>query len=348
MTKRAKQYPLVDILKFISALMIIAIHTQPFLEYQDSILYYPYAYMKCFSIPFFFVSSSFLFFSKFLLLEINEQKKYYVKWIKRIGGLYLVYSLLNAVISIIFDGLDFFENIYGIELLEYILLGKNNGYLWFVAALIISISIIVLLNTINKKFFANVIIVILFSISFVLMIIMQFYYKFFENCDIVISYYSYFDNVRNFISGFFYVYLGIIVVYIDKRKNSIKKIFYIVTPVIFFCSCLEYYYVVIKNIYKEEFSTFLISFVVILVMLISANVSFKCDKSSIFRRVSNVMYFQQRYVILLVSVLVKLGVTIFANNIVQFLAVVGITILLTVLYDKLRKTRFERVVKYLY
>lgn len=100
-----KQYSMVDILKFISAIMIVAIHTQPFLGHQDSIFYYPYAYLKCFAIPFFFVSSSFLFFSKFFSTgERNEQISYYKKWIKRIGGLYFVYSVINVGIYIPFSG----------------------------------------------------------------------------------------------------------------------------------------------------------------------------------------------------------------------------------------------------
>jgi peptidoglycan/LPS O-acetylase OafA/YrhL len=59
-----KTFPLIDILKFVSALSIISIHTQPMLGVQDSVFYFLYLWLQCFAIPFFFVSSAFLFFSK--------------------------------------------------------------------------------------------------------------------------------------------------------------------------------------------------------------------------------------------------------------------------------------------
>ncbi len=70
-----KQYALIDLLKLLSAVMIIAIHTQPFFGHESSVLYYPYAYLKCFAIPFFFVSSSYLFFPSILIGQSRKKER---------------------------------------------------------------------------------------------------------------------------------------------------------------------------------------------------------------------------------------------------------------------------------
>lgn len=345
-----KQYSMVDILKFISAIMIVAIHTQPFLGHQDSIFYYPYAYLKCFAIPFFFVSSSFLFFSKFFSTgERNKQISYYKKWIKRIGGLYFVYSVINVGIYIPFSGggTSLSPKNSMINVLSFVFLGKNNGYLWFVAALIISISVISFVCLIKNNDILKVLITALFVVSSFLMMVLQFYYKFFENCDFVKYYYLYFDNVRNFISGLFYVLLGLIVVCINKSVK-LKRILSILTPLVFVCSCVEYYYIVTNNIYKEEFSTLLISIFVAFIMLISVNLSFDFKYSSLLRKISNVMYFQQRYIILLTSALLEFGFKAFENNVFCFFVVTGMAIILTLIYEQLRKTKLKKIIKYLY
>lgn len=234
-----------------------------------------------------------------------------------------------------------------INLLSFVFLGKYNGYLWFVVALIISISVISFVSMIKNNKLLKILIIILFLVSSFLMIVLQFYYKFFEACDFVKHYYLYFDNVRNFISGLFYVILGLMVVYINKSVK-LKKILIILSPIVFICSCVEYYYIVTNNIYKEEFSTLLISIFVVFAMLISVNVSFKYKYSLFLRKTSNVMYFQQRYIIILISVLSGFGFKVFDNNIVRFFIVIGMAIILTIIYEQLRKTKLQKVIKYLY
>lgn len=145
---KPKDYSLIDLLKFLSAVTIIAIHTQPFLGYTNSWLYPFYGFLKCFAIPFFFVSSAYLFFSRIDFSDFGgkNSRAYLKKWCKRLLQLYLVYSAVNACLM-----LGGILNMQVSDWIRFILIGTGNGYLWFFAALLEAVLLIYVLVCAAQK-----------------------------------------------------------------------------------------------------------------------------------------------------------------------------------------------------
>lgn len=88
-----KNYPAIDIVKFLMAMMILMQHTCN--EWAHSTgLVHAFFGLGNFAVPFFFACSGFLFFSKFNALDEKEQRQYYKQWSIRLGKMYLVWSLI--------------------------------------------------------------------------------------------------------------------------------------------------------------------------------------------------------------------------------------------------------------
>lgn len=82
-----RSYPFVDLTKYIAAVMVIMIHTNPLGAAQDSWLYtFTYTILRN-ALPFFFLSSSYFFF----------KKRNWSKYIKRLFILYFSWFVLLFV-----------------------------------------------------------------------------------------------------------------------------------------------------------------------------------------------------------------------------------------------------------
>lgn len=90
---KAKQYAAVDIAKYVSALLVVAIHTYPFLEISETFNTLFIAIVCRLAVPFFFVSSGY-----FLFRKLNGTKKQNLnrlkKYLWRLISLYLVWTVI--------------------------------------------------------------------------------------------------------------------------------------------------------------------------------------------------------------------------------------------------------------
>lgn len=144
------QYYAIDITKFIMAVCVVAIHTHPFYSYETISSWFPY--LQTFfsnAVPFFFITSSFLFFKKyFSALIVSEEKASNVFWkyIRHIGFLYLGWSLIYLPLAIIYYYVK--RVVWWKAILVYIrdlfLLGKhfNSFPLWYLLSTLYSALII--------------------------------------------------------------------------------------------------------------------------------------------------------------------------------------------------------------
>ena len=62
--KTEKQYAVIDIAKYVSALLVVCVHTFPFLEMNETFNLYFIQIVCRLAVPFFFVVSAFFFFRK--------------------------------------------------------------------------------------------------------------------------------------------------------------------------------------------------------------------------------------------------------------------------------------------
>lgn len=147
-----KIYPSLDIMKFLMAVSILFSHTQNDYALDASpILHYILA-ISNFGVPFFFACSAFLFFTKILQLNKEEQRECYKHFSIRIGKMYLVWSIIYTlfrVLSWIIYGVDFSQIL---NFLHELIVYTSYPTLWFLPALWIGISIIYLLqNKISNR-----------------------------------------------------------------------------------------------------------------------------------------------------------------------------------------------------
>lgn len=135
-----KQYPALDIAKFVMAMLILTQHTSN--EWAHSTgLVHAFFGLGNFAVPFFFACSGFLFFSKYDGLDSEEQKAYYRKWSLRIGKMYLVWSAIYFIFVVYSWFNHGFEWIKPLRWLHRSIVYSTYATIWFLPALWIGVSI---------------------------------------------------------------------------------------------------------------------------------------------------------------------------------------------------------------
>lgn len=86
-------YNMMDVVKFLSAILLVCAHTA-----SERVDLPPLLDLCCslyiITVPFFYIASSFLFFRKIGTMKDSDRKAYYWKYTKRIGLMYLAWSLI--------------------------------------------------------------------------------------------------------------------------------------------------------------------------------------------------------------------------------------------------------------
>lgn len=140
-----KTYYALDIAKFISAFLVIGIHTAPFLTIDASMHFWITQVFSRIAVPLYFIISGYLFFSKIEKgrewndRENLEQLKRYI-W--RIFRIYLIWSIVYLPFSIRLLGSDGYTYQDIIQyIFNFFFLGSYY-HLWFLPALILGICIV--------------------------------------------------------------------------------------------------------------------------------------------------------------------------------------------------------------
>lgn len=140
-----KQYGVLDLAKFIAAILIIILHTSPFSSYSSILNFGFRSIVTIIAVPFFFITSGFLFFTK--INSIKEDKGVYFKnYLKRLGIMYLLWS----AVYFIFVATDWIRNgVAPMDILQYVkrfFFEGSFATIWFLPALMTAISIVYLLR----------------------------------------------------------------------------------------------------------------------------------------------------------------------------------------------------------
>ena len=145
-----KTYYALDIAKFISALFVICIHTGPFIDINTDLNFVVVQIISRIAVPFFFVSSGFLFFNKIDFSRswkdqdnIFRLRNYMIRLFK----IYCIWTLLYLPFTIILlrareDGM------YMHSILQYLRDFFINGsyyHLWFLPALLLAVPFVYLI-----------------------------------------------------------------------------------------------------------------------------------------------------------------------------------------------------------
>ena len=146
MARRKRRYGAIDIAKYVSALLVVCIHTYPFYEASQTFNTYWIQTVCRLAVPFFFVASGFFFFRK-ITDDTLANEEALINYEKRLGKIYLTWTIIYLPYTI-WDYAHANFRIYHIfAYLRDVLLNGSYYHLWFLPALMLATYIIYLLYT---------------------------------------------------------------------------------------------------------------------------------------------------------------------------------------------------------
>lgn len=168
-----KDFKGLDFFKFIMAIFVVAIHTHPFEEINDKMFTQVWDLVVTIAVPYFFIASGFLLFSKINKeqdknFQLDKVKQYTIRIIK----LYIYWTLIYLPITIwyfVTNDNSFFRNT--LEFIKGVFILGENFYswpLWYLLSIIYSLAIIYYLVyknlSVNKIFIVSICIFIISSL----------------------------------------------------------------------------------------------------------------------------------------------------------------------------------------
>lgn len=144
-----KQYPALDYFKFLAAILIVSIHSPPFYGVNNLMNFILMQIVARFAVPFFFLTSAFLFFSKLDYGDIwgRTNRNRLFLFTSRLLRLYLVWSLLYIPIRVMnqpITGMTGFLWQLKVMIRDFLFAGVAS-HLWFLSALIVAVWLVFLL-----------------------------------------------------------------------------------------------------------------------------------------------------------------------------------------------------------
>lgn len=158
-----KVFHSLDIAKYVMALMILLGHTANEWAHITGIWHYILAFN--FTVPAFFAISGFLFFNKLEYLDSDSKRTlYYRKWSLRIGRMYLIWSIVYILMTIVKWCVFGVSTDIILSSIHTSLVFSTYATIWFLPALWVGGSIVYLLYRYSRK-------LVLFSVIGVLWLI---------------------------------------------------------------------------------------------------------------------------------------------------------------------------------
>ncbi|MBP3853157.1 MAG: acyltransferase family protein [Erysipelotrichaceae bacterium] len=136
-----KQYAAIDIAKYISAILVVCIHTYPFYELSQTFNMYWIQTVCRQAVPFFFVCSGFFFFRKdFSDREASlDHLIHFEKRLLKIYGIWTVIYLPYTIYDYSRAGFRFYHIV---SYLRDVLLNGSYYHLWFLPALMLAVAMV--------------------------------------------------------------------------------------------------------------------------------------------------------------------------------------------------------------
>ena len=330
-----KQYGALDLAKFIAAILIIVLHTNPFSSYSSILNYGFRSIITIMAVPFFFLTSGFLFCTKLNSLDEKDKSDYFKKYFKRLGLMYLLWS----AVYFIFVAIDWVTNgVVIIDVLQYIkrfFFKGSYSTIWFLPALMTAVTIVYLLR--KKLSYEKIF---LLSIPFyVIACFGSSYYGISSKLPIISNlyeaYFSFFETIKNgVLFGWIYVALGGV---LSERSFEKKPIRYLIPTGIFYIliageTVVQEYLSWSTNGVDTKFM--LIPLTVYLFMFVMS-LNIKSGPAFIWmRKLSLLMFLCQRIFLTLFEWFLQ--DTIFVeNSMIYFISILSLTLIFSVIFIKM-------------
>ncbi len=331
-----KEKGTINILKFLFALGIIALHSGFLLETNYG--FFIHALLFRLGVPFFFICSG------YFMGNINKTN--FLKYLKKIIPLYLILSIFYLILNLLrFNCLTAGNIING---LWYIIIGKSQSIMWYVGALITSTIILLHLNNKKKLKVALIISLILYiiglSFNTYAFLIKENSFKFLY--DFLVQKFE--NNSNAFFLGFLYIGMGY---YIrnyyevkDAHKNKIRNI---ILLIIGFAILITEVGLIKEHLDLVSNYEYYLSHLIIIPSLFNLSLNTKLVlKTSYLRKTSTyIYYFHYAIIILLIKLRDSYNFVKLNNPKTFYLLTVAITIFIsTVIYlikNKIKEKRMD-------
>lgn len=331
----------VDVFRLVLALMVIAIHNDPF--GIDGRYRYPLLLLP---VPLFFIISSYFFFSKYNKLNTKKEKRNRIlKLIKRNLQLYFCWFIILLPVTLIIKGYYRYEFVKGInELFRDFFLGSTFRSSWFLMANLLGILIILGISKINN-IFAGILAVLLYIAC-----MLRTCYGLLLPQDCLFNHML--DKYpttfyQSFPIAVFWAFVGKCIA--EKELTISKK--YIVTCFIMATGLLVVEYRCIQSvIYTPGYCIMMVPVCIFAFLLVhDCDIRIETRSSMFFRHLSTVIYCLSTTLGFLLD---KVFERIMGFSIVRYLAVYIVTLLMcglvAVCIHRIKDRRLFRWVKFLY
>lgn len=284
-----KKYNGIDITKFIMAICVVAIHTQPLISCNNTIILALYQSIVSLAVPFFFVASGFFLGKKIDFTNNNNTNKSAIcSYIKRMTRLYLLWSLIYLPLAVAYYIKSEYSLVHStfayIRGLFFTGEHYNSWMLWYLLSTIYALIFIYLLVKKNVSLHITVIICGLITVAGLIITDLT---TFSDNLPSFLNLFTKLidktiGNGRIF-TGFFYISLGML--FSHKELSCKKSILLLVIG--FTGTCIS------KNAISGIFLMLCVIGLFSLVVKWNGGNNKVCSK---LRTISTVIYFTHMYI----------------------------------------------------
>ena len=331
-------YELLDLFKFIGCIMIVAIHTNLLDSFPEKINWYGTHLVLRFAVPFFFITSGFLYGNK-LLKRNSNLKELNKKYLKRLLILLLFWLLIGLVPELYtkYEG-SIFVRLF--SMLKKIIFYPY-GALWYIYALLIAIPLLSFFY--KKKKYLLPIVIGSFLYGFALLC-NSYYFLAEKNYllkNIIDTYMSIFISGRNGIFvGILFVSIGVYISKLIKEKKINNWLtIYLLNILSFLILILEVCFVHGKSV-LDDHSLFIITpllsaTIVLLLIKFSRHKQYKK-----LRNISIGVYLTHRPILAYLSIFITID-----SNIILFIIILSLSILLTIFLQNRNNKMITQIIK---
>lgn len=305
----------VDIVKFVMCIFIIAIHTNLCSFLPSSMEYWIEKALFRLAVPFFFLTTGFLLENKrSKCLDLEEIKKVFINYTKRLIRMLVIFEPISLAITIVKELHDKMP-IWKIILLTIRrIIFYPTGALWYVQACIIGIWIIYLFYKMNLRR----LIIPIGAVLYIFALLSNSYYFLIDKTyfgKAVDLYLLIANSARNgLFVGFFYLYIGMIAYRIYQLHCLSKRIIVMGLIVSYFLYLFEIF-LLRKSLMKDDGSLFVVLPIVVSFLLLACVQHHSNTKNTgviLMRNLSTGMYLLHSPVLNIIKYIVVLSRQFFA------------------------------------
>lgn len=320
-----------DKFKIICAILIIAIHTYPFLSINENFDFI-FTHVFCrIGVPFFLMVTGF-----FVLPKALDNRKALIKYTVKIIKIYAICILLYLPINI-YAGK--FSGIGVIRILKELFINGTFYHLWYFPALILGIWITYFLVKHLKSNIAVFICILLYIIG----LFGDSYYGIVENINVFKSFYNIIFNIFDYTrNGLFYVPIFLILGYKMKylKLNLTKNInimFSLISIILMICEGA-----ILHHFNLQKWDSMYIMLIPTMILIFNFIMQCNNENNKKLRNISTIIYIVHPIFIIVVrgiAKVLKLEQIMINNSVAHYLLVVILTVLFSIVFEKIKEKR---------